>query len=121
MKNHKGGKRAYIRNSKAYYASLLDKERVSVMVGIYYAEGGTTGEFEVEFVQIQKNKPLAARLKAFEDSWSALWLFNDLLKKMAEIDGQDIQEPEFCQLLDSLGIIDITEYERDNKHNKLSD
>ena len=46
---------------------------------------------------------------------------NDLLKKMAEIDGQDIQEPEFCQLLDSLGIIDITEYEGDNKHNKLSD
>lgn len=119
MKNHDSGKRVYIRNSKTYYASQLDKERVSVMVGIYYAEGGTSGEFEVEFVEIQKDRPLSARLKAYHDSWNALWLFKDLLKKMAEIDGQYIQEPEFCQLLDSLGIIDITEYERDDKRNKF--
>ena len=111
MKNHDGGKRAYIRSSKAYYASSL-KEKVSVMIGIYYAEGGTSGEFEVEFIELRNDKPLAARLKAFDDSWSALWLFKDLLEKMAEIDGQEIQEPEFCQLLDSLGIIEITKYER---------
>lgn len=118
MKNHDGGKRAYTRSSKAYYASGL-KEKVSVMIGIYYAEGGTSGEFEFEFIEIRKNKPLAARLKAFEDSWSALWQFKDLLEKMAEIDDQEIQEPEFCQLLDGLGIIDITEYERGIPKNSL--
>jgi len=118
MKNHEGGKRAYIRSSKAYYASVL-KERVSFLIGSYYAEGGTTGEVEVEFIELRKDKPLAARLKAFEDSWNALWLFKDLIEKMAEIDGQEIQEPEFCQLLDSLGIIEITEYKRGVPKNAL--
>jgi hypothetical protein len=118
MKNHEGGKRAYIRSSKAHYASVL-KEKISVMIGIYYAEGGTSGEFEVEFIELGKGKQLAARLKAFEDSWNALWLFKDLLEKMAEVDEQEIQEPEFCKLLDSLGIIDITEYERGVPKNAL--
>jgi hypothetical protein len=118
MKNHEGGKRAYIRSSKAYYKSVL-KGDVSVAIGIYYAEGGTSGEFEVEFVELIKGKPLAARLKVFEDSWNALSLFKDLLEKMAEIDGQEIQEAEFCQLLDSLGIIDITQYEMDVPKNAL--
>lgn len=46
-------------------------------------------------------------------------MIKDLLENMAEIDEQEIQEPEFCQLLDSLGIIDITEYERDVPKNTL--
>jgi hypothetical protein len=118
MKNHEGGKREYIRNSKAYYARTLN-EPVSITIGIYYAEGGTSGEFEIEFIEIGNSSKLTARLKVFEDSWSALLLFTDLLEKMAEIDGEEIQEPEFCKLLDSLGIVDATKYENKNVNNVL--
>jgi len=68
---------------------------------------------------LYKSGPLTPRLKAFDDSWSALWLFKDLLEKISKIDGQDIQESEFCELLDSLGVIDITEYERGIPKNVL--
>lgn len=100
--------RAYIRSSKAYYSQSQLKDPISVMVGMYHPEGGTSGEFEFEWVVLTGKG--CARLKCFEDSWSALWQFKDLLEKMSEIDSQEIQEPEFCKLLDSLGIIDITEY-----------
>jgi hypothetical protein len=117
MKNHEGCVRAYVRNSNAWYSKSLNG-KISIMIGMYHPEGGTSGEFEVEFIEIHKNKPLAARLKAFEDSWSALWLIKDLLEKMAEFDSEIIQEPEFCNLLDSLGIVDITEYEKDKLYSK---
>jgi len=117
MSNHEGCKRAYIRSSKAHYAEFLPRETEKVMVGMYHPEGGTSGEFEFEWVIL--NGKGCARLKAFEDSWSALWLFKDLLEKMSEIDSEEIQEPEFCQLLDSLGIIDITQYEQGRPKNAL--
>lgn len=117
MTNHDGCKRAYIRSSKAHYSAYLPKENIRVMVGMYHPEGGTSGEFEFEWVIL--NGKGCARLKAFEDSWSALWLFKDLLEKMSEIDSEEIQEPEFCQLLDSLGVIDITEYEKGVQKNYL--
>lgn len=111
---NEGCKRAYIRSSKVHYAQFSPRETEKVMVGMYHPEGGTSGEFEFEWVGKG-----CARLKAFEDSWSALWLFKDLLEKMSEIDSEKIQEPEFCQLLDSLGIIDITEYEQGRPKNAL--
>ena len=117
MKNHEGCKRAYIRTSKAHYAQFRPRQTEEVMVGMYHPEGGTSGEFEFEWV-ILDGKSIA-RLKALEDSWSALWLFKDLLEKMSEIDSQEIQEPEFCQLLDSLGIVDITQYEIGRPKNTL--
>lgn len=117
MNTHEGCKRAYIRSSKAYYAQFLPRETEKVMVGMYHPEGGTSGEFQFEWVIL--NGKGCARLKAFEDSWSALWLFKDLLEKMSEIDSEEIQEPEFCQLLDSLGIVDITEYQKGRPKNAL--
>ena len=118
MKNkHEGCKRAYIRSSKAFYANVL-KEKINVMIGMYYPNGGTSGEFEFEWVELG-NRGLCARLKCFEDAWDALAQFKDLLHKMSDLDGENIQEPEFCKVLDELGIIDITEYERGVMANTL--
>lgn len=117
MTNKTEYKRAYIRSSRAFYSRYLPSENIQVMVGLYHPEGGTCGEFEFEWVPLSNGTH--ARLKAFEDSWDALWQFQDLLQKMAEIDDTDIQEPEFCELLDSLGIVDITEYEQGVPKNKL--
>ena len=117
MKDHNGCKRAYIRSSKAFYANVL-KDKTSVMIGMYHPDGSTSGEFEFEWVDLG-SKGLCARLKCFDDAWDALSQFKDLLHKMAELGEKDIQEPEFCKVLDELGIIDITEYERGVRANAL--
>ena len=107
-----GGIRAYIRNSKAWYAS--GNENVEITIGIYHSSTeGTRGEFSVEWLNIANNELLAPRLCSFDDSWSVLNEFKDLLEKMKELDNQNIQEPEFCKVLDSLNIKDITKYERE--------
>lgn len=107
MENHEGNIRGYIRCSKAYYAELHGNT-IEVTVGMYAPDGGTSGEFMFEWVDL--SGVLYPRLKAFDDSWSALWMFQDLLQAMSGIDDEGIQEPEFCQLLDSLGISDMTKY-----------
>lgn len=105
------GRRAYIRPNKAHYAHILKPDDISVTVGIYHPDGGTSGEFTVRWIDLP-NK-LCTKLEAFEDSWLVLYKhFQDLLAKMSEVDGKEIQEPAFCRLLDDLGIVDITEYER---------
>ena len=106
MKDHKGCIRGYYRYSKAYYAKPED--RISVMVGMYHPDGGTSGEFEFEWYYLSGS--LCARLNSFEDSWSALSKFQDLLDIMADIDSECIQEPEFCEILDKLDIKDLTSY-----------
>lgn len=118
MKDHEGCKRAYIRSSKAFYAKTFPNEKINVVIGMYHPDGGTSGAFEVEWVDLGSHE-LCARLKCFDDAWDALAQFKDLLHKMAELDDQNIQEPEFCSVLDELGIIDITEYEQGVKANAL--
>lgn len=109
MRNHDGCKRGYVRSSRTWYAKNRN-ENISVLVGMYHPDGGTSGEFVFEWIPLSGK--LCCQLSSFEDSWSALLKFGDLLNEMGKIDSQLIQEPEFCQLLDSLGIIDITEYEQ---------
>jgi hypothetical protein len=118
MRDHSECKRAYIRSSKAFYSKLLPRKTVKVMVGMYHPEGGTSGEFEFEWIDLGMPK-LCVRLKCFDDAWDSLLQFKDLLHKMAELDDKNIEEPEFCKVLDELGIIDITQYEQGVRANSL--
>jgi hypothetical protein len=108
---HKGGYKAYIRSSKAWYADSLKNENIQLSVGIFHEGDGTTGEFIVEWVPLGGVEKGCPKLCAFDDSWSALWECRDMLQMMKEIDDQNIQEPEFCKMLDELGYRDDTEYE----------
>ena len=108
IKNHEGCVKGYHRSSKAWYAKSLDK-KVEVNFGMFHPEGGTTGEMSMEWVELSGKQ--CARLKCFEDAWSALALFTDLIQEMGKIDNMEIQEKEFCNLLDSCGFKDLTEYE----------
>lgn len=107
MTSHKGCKRAYKVNQKK------DKIRV----GMYHPDGGTSGELEFEWIDFSGQK--RARIKAYDDSWSALSLFKDLIDEMVKVDNEAIQMPEFCAILDRLGIIDITKDENGVPKNDL--
>ena len=81
-----------------------------MIVGIFHPDGGTTGEFIFEWIPLSNGEKPWAKLKSFDDSWSALLECRDMLEMMKEIDGQNIQEPEFCEMLKKLGYKDDTEY-----------
>jgi len=108
MKEHEGCIRGYHRSTKAFYANVMG-DRIDVMIGMYHPEGGTSGEFKIEWEQLDGKR--TPRLKSFDDSWNVLWMFKDLLEKMANIDSEDISEEDFCKLLDSLKIKDLTDYD----------
>lgn len=108
MRDHNGCIRGYHRTSKAWYAKA--KERIEVRFGMFAEEGGTSGDITMEWVDLGLMDGLTARLKCFEDGWSALALFTDLIQKMGEFDSQKIQEEEFVKMLDECGFKDMTAY-----------
>lgn len=76
-----------------------------LIIGFYYENDGTEGEFEIVWDNI------GIRLKAYDDSWEALSKMPELIKLMAEIDHNKEQPSitEFSARLKKLGYKDITE------------
>lgn len=105
MKTHENSKRGFMRLSEAWYGSLNAAEEV--MLGFYHNNGGTSGEFAIRWMKI--NGKEAPRLEAFDDSWSALYEFRDVLAKLAERDNENIGPTELCSLLVECGIEDMTQ------------
>ena len=105
------GKRVYIRGSMAWYHNSLNKTIITICV--HNEEDRSIGEFDIEWVNLNGRE--CARIKVWEDGWDALWEFQDLLEKMAEVAGDCITEPEFAKILDELGIEDVTEYRMKDK------
>lgn len=112
MKDHTGCIRGYYRSTKAYYAKKYPNENLNVMFGMYHPEGGSSGEMQMEWQELGRD--LVPQLKVYDDSWSALGLFPDLIQELAQRDGQNITEDEFCSILDKLGFKDLTQYEDPN-------
>lgn len=114
MKDHTGDFRGFTHTGRAWYASSLpmnqDNVKDSISIGLYSPGGGTSGEFMIEWVQL--GDKLAPRIAAFDDAWSALRHFNDLLEKMSECDDENVTPEQFCRILQSLGIQNRTEYQR---------
>lgn len=108
MKQHGECFRGYHRSSKVWYANAINDNRTPVYFGMYDPDGGTSGEMEMEWIDIDNKQ--CAKLKAFEDSWSALSLFTDLIQKMGGVDSDLIQEDDFCKILNECGFQDLTEY-----------
>jgi len=107
---HEGCTRGFTHLSKAWYgeANLRGYDIIDqLMIGFYdIEEGGTTGEFSITW------KMLGGRsvpyLKAYEDSWDALYHFQDVLTKMRDADGQNISPDDMSILLVSCGVKDLT-------------
>lgn len=103
--------KAFIIPYEAWYAEdVLDADGDRyIMVGFYYENEGTEGEFQFVWT---KN---GIRLKSYIDSWEALSKMPELLEMMAKLD-HDGAEPtvnEFAGMLKDLGYKDRTERVRD--------
>ena len=105
MKDHSRCKRQFIQLSKAWYgdtklqeSDIIDK----ITIGFYNEDGGTTGEFVIKWTLICG--AATPMICSFDDSWSALLEFKDLLEKLAELDNLSPSPDEIVKVLISLGI-----------------
>lgn len=104
--------RCFSHLKEAYYGENILKHadfEDDITLGFYHADGGTTGEFSIKWVNI--GSKVVPKLEAFDDSWNALLCFADVLQKMAENDNNNLTPQEFCELLKTCDITDITKRE----------
>lgn len=112
--------RSYVHLKDAYYgeSNLENHEYIDVVtLSINDSTEKCLGEINVCWYTF-RDGTLAARLESFDDTWHALLVCQDVLKKMS--DWTEMQEDlgrshldalspkEFCALLDSCGFEDKT-------------
>lgn len=112
MKNHEGCTRQFTILSQSHYAhASLTPEQIrqgedEIVLGFYHPEGGTTGEFQINWERLAGK--LTPQLHAWNDSWSALVNFKDVLQKLAELDGTDPSVATVVEILKGCGVRDAT-------------
>lgn len=109
MKNHEGCKRAFYWSSRAWHANANRNKNPTIMFGMYHKDGGTSGEMAMEWINL--GNKITPQLKCFDDAWSALGLFTDIIKEMANVDSGDITQEQFVEILKECSFEDLTEYE----------
>lgn len=100
--------------SRAWYAKAngLGLENEQIVLGMYSSNGPreTSGEMMIEWIEIQKGKK-SPQLQAFDDSWSALAMFADLIGVLGEMDNEDPSPEKIIEILKGCGFQDLTQYE----------
>lgn len=107
---HEGCIRGFYQHSKSWYNKNKDGFIEEINFGMMHPDGGTTGEMLVSWHNIGEKLPVA-KLECYQDGWNALSTFGDLLQRMAEFDGKNIQPEGFVELLTQCGFTDLTETE----------
>lgn len=110
---HEGDFRGFTILSQSWYAdsNLSPAERKNgvdeILFGLFAPEGGTSGELSIRWKPLQGKA--VPQLQAFDDSWSALATFADLLPKLAELDNTQPTVEQVAAVLMSCGFVDMTE------------
>ena len=109
MKDHDGDFRGFYHLSEAWYgsANLQNSQYLDeVSFGSFFPDGGTSGEMIMRWEELGgKNVP---QLQCFDDGWSTLSSFTDLIAELGKLDDDNITPKQFCELLTRLGFKDLT-------------
>lgn len=106
LQDHEGCRRAFTWSTKTWYH--LDEYGDEVVFGMYAPEGGTSGEMVMRWQGIGGRA--VPQLRVFDEAWSALSTFGDLLNELAKVDGLKITQEEFVEILLRCGFVDDTKY-----------
>ena len=109
MKDHEGCHRAFHQLTPRY-EGLIDSDEMEIVFGMYLPDGCTSGSMAMIWKMLSNHQ--VPRLEVFDDAWSALHLFADIIEKLAEKDGENITPEQFTEILLSCGFVDITAYEK---------
>lgn len=107
--------RGYYHFMGSYYAESIAKamersggEADYVMVGMYFPEGGTEGEFKF----VEDHHTGSVKLEVFSDGLGALLEFSDVVKSVAERTARgSLSLTDLCKMMESMGIVDMTDRE----------
>lgn len=113
MEDHGRNKRGFHQTGAAWYSKILkargDDVVDEVSIGLYSPDGGTTGEFLIQWIRLAGD--YVPQLCAFGDSWDALRQCSDLIDKLAEHDNENMTPLALCALLQECGFEDLTQRE----------
>ena len=85
---------------------------------MYHPDGGTTGEFSIEWKAL--GGKVVPQLCSWDDSWSALSTFGDVLQRLGQIDGENATPEQVAALLIECGFEDRTERTPPNGNHGMS-
>lgn len=102
MNKYKGCFRGYYRDSKSVYSL----NTIQVTFGMYHPQSKRGNEMVMKWVDLEGK--YVAKLECFEDAFTMLKLFSDVVEKLSETNL--ITEEEFCELLEDCGFEDLTKY-----------
>lgn len=116
---HEGDERRFIIMSQAWYGDAAKQGTDGnpggdeVLLGFYCPDGGTSGEFSIKWRELGNR--LVPYLKAFDDSWSALHKFSDVVAALATLDAKNPTVNQVAAVLLKCGVIDATPRESPHK------
>jgi hypothetical protein len=99
-------KRAWYGDATLRQVPYLDEVNFGLKVR---ASPGTTGEMAVRWSQL--GRLVAPRLEVFDDGWTTLSTFCDVLEQLGRVSAgtrRSINPAAFCALLESCGFVDLT-------------
>lgn len=105
----KGFKRGFCHLSSAWYGETIMHQSDyidQITIGFYRAEGGTAGEFTITWRKLVGR--VTPKLEAWQDSWSVLNQFRDVLDKLDALCGKRPSPEEICKVLVECGVEDMT-------------
>ncbi len=109
---HNGAKRGFYWTNKAWYC--IENKPNEIIFGLYHydkfgGDDGTTGEMQMLWEDLSgKDVP---QLRVYDDAWSVLSMFHDVVDRLAEYDNENITPEQFIEVLRSCGFNDCTAYD----------
>lgn len=117
---HEGYERCFNQLSRTWHGNYTKRNHKYdgeyddiIYVGFYHPEGGISGEFRFNFGSFISGGDYI-EMVSYNDSWSSLFYFSDLIEEMAVIDDKDVTPDEFVRILIGLGIKDRTRVNKDD-------
>jgi len=99
-------KRGFFWTEKAWYAKSINDQ--DVMFGMYGDGDGLYGEMAMEWEELGGKE--VPKLQVYNDGWEVLASFQDLLQRLAGVNGENITQGQFVEILKGCGFEDLTPY-----------
>lgn len=108
-------KRGFHCSHRAYYAKGAGIDNPEIMIGHYFGDGTTKGEFAIRWTPVCGC--MVPRLEVFNDAWHLLPVMVDLLTEMAKA-PKGVDDKAMRDILLALGFEDMTAYQPSSESSK---
>lgn len=90
------------------YHGPSSKSQREISFALHSPGGGVKGEIIMVWTELGGKQ--VPQLQSYDDSWTVLACFTDVIEKLSEYDNCNISPEKFMEILDSLGFINTNSY-----------